>query len=71
MTYARKTLVSLNDTPYYWWQLAPAFATISTIHGGHTSSRVAFAASGCGASMSTPAAITRIARNGCWSAWRS
>ena len=27
MTYARKTLVSLNDTPYYWWKLAPALLT--------------------------------------------
>lgn len=25
MSYARKTLVSLNDTPYYWWKRAPAF----------------------------------------------
>ena len=25
MTYARKTLVSLNDTPYYWLKRAPAF----------------------------------------------
>jgi len=27
MTYARKTLVSLNDTPYYWLKRAPAFLT--------------------------------------------
>jgi hypothetical protein len=25
VTYARKTLISLSDTPYYWWKLAPAF----------------------------------------------
>jgi len=65
MGFARKNLISLQDTPYYWWKRAPAFlttwmwgmqvlqelspATISAIHGGHTASLVAFGVHGCGA----------------------
>jgi hypothetical protein len=71
MTCARKSLVCLNDTPYYWWKTCSCASTISAIHGGHTSLLAVSAAHGCGVTTNTQAKTIHIARHGCSSVLRS